>query len=88
MKNKERLDLFLTEHGYAETRSKAQALIMAGLVYVDGQKADKPGFAVEASQSVEVRGTACPYVSRGGQAREILDITFQDGTIRTIPDHR
>lgn len=66
MKNKERLDLFLTEHGYAETRSKAQALIMAGLVYVDGQKADKPGFAVEASQSVEVRGTACPYVSRGG----------------------
>ena len=66
MKNKERLDLFLTEHGYAETRSKAQALIMAGLVYVDGQKADKPGFAVEASQSVELRGTACPYVSRGG----------------------
>ena len=66
MKQKERLDLYLTEHGHAESRAKAQALIMAGLVYVDGQKADKPGFSVEESQQVEVRGTACPYVSRGG----------------------
>ena len=66
MKQKERLDVFLTEQGHAETRSKAQALIMAGLVYVDGQKVDKPGFSVEQSQTVEVRGTACPYVSRGG----------------------
>lgn len=66
MKQKERLDVLLTEHGYAESRSKAQALIMAGLVYVDGQKIDKPGFSVEAAQHVEVRGAACPYVSRGG----------------------
>ena len=66
MKAKERLDIYLSEHGFAETRSKAQALIMAGVVYVDGQKADKPGLAVEASQTVEVRGAACPYVSRGG----------------------
>ena len=66
MKQKERLDLFLTEQGFAETRSKAQALIMAGLVFVDGQKVDKPGFSVEISQNVEVRGTVCPYVSRGG----------------------
>ena len=66
MKQKERLDLFLTEHGYAESQTKAQALIMSGLVYVDGQKVDKPGFAVEASRSVELRGAACPYVSRGG----------------------
>ena len=66
MKQKERLDVYLTEHGHAETRSKAQALIMAGLVYVDGQKADKPGFSVGEGQSVEVRGAACPYVSRGG----------------------
>ena len=56
MKQKERLDVLLTEHGYAESRSKAQALIMAGLVYVDGQKIDKPGFSVEAAQHVEVRG--------------------------------
>ena len=66
MKQKERLDVYLTEHGHAETRSKAQALIMAGLVYVDGQKADKPGFSVAEDQTVEVRGAACPYVSRGG----------------------
>lgn len=66
MKQKERLDVLLTEKGQAESRAKAQALIMSGLVYVDGQKVDKPGFAVEASQSVEVRGVACPYVSRGG----------------------
>lgn len=66
MKQKERLDVYLSEHGHADTRSKAQALIMAGLVYVDGQKADKPGLSVEPGQQVEVRGTACPYVSRGG----------------------
>ena len=66
MKNKERLDVLLVEKNLAETRSKAQALIMAGLVYVDGQKADKPGFSVGEGQSVEVRGAACPYVSRGG----------------------
>ena len=66
MKNRIRLDVFLTEKGLAESRAKAQALIMAGLVYVDGQKADKPGFPVSEEQTVEVRGTACPYVSRGG----------------------
>ena len=38
MKQKERLDVFLTDQGYTESRSKAQALIMAGLVYVDGRK--------------------------------------------------
>lgn len=58
--------MLLTEQGHAESRAKAQALIMSGLVYVDGQKVDKPGFAVETTQLIEVRGTACPYVSRGG----------------------
>lgn len=66
MKNKKRLDVLLTEQGYAETRSKAQAIIMSGLVYVDGQKADKPGISYEESVSIEVRGAVCPYVSRGG----------------------
>lgn len=66
MKSKERLDVLLTEQGHAESRSKAQALIMAGLVYVDGQKVDKPGYPVIDTQAVEVRGAACPYVSRGG----------------------
>lgn len=66
MKNKKRLDVLLTEQGYADTRSKAQAIIMSGLVYVDGQKADKPGTSYEDTVSIEVRGAVCPYVSRGG----------------------
>lgn len=66
MKNKKRLDLLLTEQGLADTRTKAQALIMSGQVYVDGQKADKPGAPFEDTVRIEVRGNACPYVSRGG----------------------
>ena len=66
MKVKKRLDVLLTEQGYAESRSKAQAIIMSGLVYVDGQKADKPGISYEETVTLEVRGAACPYVSRGG----------------------
>ena len=66
VKNKKRLDVLLTEQGYADTRSKAQAIIMAGLVYVDGQKADKPGISYEETVTLEVRGETCPYVSRGG----------------------
>ena len=66
MKIKKRLDVLLVEQGYAETRTKAQAIIMSGLVYVEGQKADKPGMSFEETVSIEVRGGACPYVSRGG----------------------
>ena len=66
MKIKKRLDVLLVERGYAETRTKAQAIIMSGLVYVTGQKADKPGISYEESVEIEVRSGACPYVSRGG----------------------
>ena len=66
MKVKKRLDVLLTEQGYADTRSKAQAIIMSGQVYVNGQKADKPGVAYEETVQLEVRGAVCPYVSRGG----------------------
>jgi len=66
VKNKERLDVLLVERGLAETRSKAQAVIMSGDVYVDGQKSDKPGTAYGPEARLEVRGSACPYVSRGG----------------------
>lgn len=61
-----RLDLYLTEHGFAESRQKAQALIMSGIVYVDNQKADKAGMPVKEGQNVEVRGDTLKYVSRGG----------------------
>ena len=66
MKVKKRLDVLLTEQGFADSRSKAQAIIMSGLVYVDGQKADKPGISYAETAAIEVRGAACPYVSRGG----------------------
>lgn len=66
MKVKKRLDILLVERGYAESRTKAQAVIMSGSVYVDGQKADKPGISYEESVDIEVRGASCPYVSRGG----------------------
>ena len=66
MKHKERLDVLLVSLGLAETRAKAQATIMAGEVYVNGQKADKSGMEVDITSNIEVRGSACPYVSRGG----------------------
>ena len=67
MKNKKRLDVLLVEQMYAETRSKAQAIIMAGLVYVNGQKADKAGMSFDADTAViEVRGQASRYLRRGG----------------------
>ena len=66
MKIKKRLDVLLVERGYTDSRTKAQAIIMSGQVYVDGQKADKPGTSFEEIINIEVRGSACPYVSRGG----------------------
>ena len=66
MKVKKRLDVLLTERMFAETRSKAQAIIMSGNVYVNGQKADKPGISYEETVDIEVKGAVCPYVSRGG----------------------
>lgn len=66
MKIKKRLDMLLVEQGYADTRTKAQAIIMSGLVYVQGQKADKPGTSYEETVDIEVRSGGCPYVSRGG----------------------
>lgn len=66
MKIKKRLDVLLVERMYAQTRSKAQAIIMSGNVYVNGQKADKPGISYEETVEIEVRGAVCPYVSRGG----------------------
>ena len=66
MKHKERLDVLLVSLALAESRAKAQATIMAGEVYVNGQKADKAGMEVDIMSNIEVRGAACPYVSRGG----------------------
>lgn len=66
MSDKMRLDMAVFERGLAETREKAKALIMAGSVYLNGQKVLKGGAAVKATDIIEVRGAVNPYVSRGG----------------------
>ena len=66
MSEKQRLDVALTERGYAESREKAKALIMAGIVYVNNQKSDKAGNTVKPDDIIEVRGETLKYVSRGG----------------------
>ncbi len=63
---KERLDVLMVNRGLAPSREKAKAVIMAGIVYVDGQKEDKAGTTFEDTVSVEVRGAVLKYVSRGG----------------------
>lgn len=63
---KKRLDILLVERGLFPSREKAKAVIMAGQVYVDCQKADKPGTDVSEDAAVEVRGDTLRYVSRGG----------------------
>ncbi len=65
MAEKLRLDSFLTAQGYFESREKAKAAIMAGIVYINGQKALKAGDTVKETDSVEVRG-GMEFVSRGG----------------------
>ncbi len=80
---KERLDVLLIKKGLAPSREKAKAVIMAGSVYVDGQKEDKAGSVFdEESAQIEVRGHALPYVSRGGlkleKALKIFPITLTD----------
>ena len=61
-----RLDQYLVQHGLIQSRERAKAMIMAGVVYVNGQKADKAGDMVKEDALVEVRGHDIGYVSRGG----------------------
>ena len=80
---KERLDVLLVKKGLAPSREKAKAVIMAGSVYVDGQKEDKAGSVFdEESAQIEVRGHVLPYVSRGGlkleKALKVFPITLTD----------
>lgn len=63
---KERLDVLLVKKGLAESREKAKAIIMSGIVYVDNNKEDKAGAAFDVSADIEVRGSTLKYVSRGG----------------------
>ncbi|MCC8060394.1 MAG: TlyA family RNA methyltransferase [Clostridiales bacterium] len=63
---KERLDILLVNRALAASREKAKAIIMSGIVYVDGQKEDKAGSLFETTAVIEVRGATLKYVSRGG----------------------
>ena len=63
---KERLDVLMVQRSLAESREKAKALIMSGIVYVNGQKEDKAGTSFEETVQIEVRGSTLKYVSRGG----------------------
>lgn len=66
MKQRTRLDILLTEKGFCPTRTKAQAMIMAGNVLVNEQKIDKPGTFVDPESVIRILGDTCKYVSRGG----------------------
>lgn len=63
---KQRADQMLVERGLADSRTRAQALIMAGLVFAGDRKIDKPGQAIDGAAAIEVRGRDHPWVSRGG----------------------
>ena len=79
---KKRLDVLVFEKGFAESREKAKAIIMSGIVYVNNQKADKPGVSYDENLVVEVRGDSQKYVSRGGykleKAMKSFPITLTD----------
>jgi 23S rRNA (cytidine1920-2'-O)/16S rRNA (cytidine1409-2'-O)-methyltransferase len=66
MADKRRIDTLLVERGLAESRARAQALVLAGLVWSEGQRLDKPGASLAAGTPLEVRGRDHPWVSRGG----------------------
>ena len=63
---KQRLDQLVYDLGYTESRERAKTTIMSGLVFVNGQRVDKPGTAVDPEAKIEVHGEAIPFVSRGG----------------------
>ena len=63
---KVRLDQRVYELGLTESRERAKTTVMSGIVFVNGQRADKPGMPVDPNADIEVRGVALPFVSRGG----------------------
>ena len=76
MSTKTRLDVLLVERGLQESRQKAQATIMSGLVFVNQQRVDKPGTSVANDAEIEIRGNTLQYVSRGGLKLEKAMATF------------
>ena len=95
---KERLDVLLVKQGLAESREKAKAIIMSGIVYVDGDKEDKAGSSFPENAVIEVRGNTLKYVSRGGlklekamthfdvtlEGKVCMDVGSSTGGLRTV----
>ena len=79
---KDRLDIILTKKNMFTSREKAKSSIMAGLIYVDGQRIDKPGPPVDFDSEITVKEDLCPYVSRGGlkleKALKLFDFSLKD----------
>lgn len=78
---KERLDVMLVNRGLATSREKAKAIIMSGIVFVDGQREDKAGASFDEKVEIEVKGSTLKYVSRGGlkleKAMSHFDVTLE-----------
>ncbi|WP_160721572.1 TlyA family RNA methyltransferase [Bacillus sp. USDA818B3_A] len=87
MKNKERLDVLLVERGLIETREKAKRAIMAGLVYTNEERLDKPGEKVKVDIPLNIKGNVLPYVSRGGlKLEKALKVFDVDVTAKVLLD--
>ncbi|XRG76771.1 TlyA family RNA methyltransferase [Rossellomorea sp. GAMAL-10_SWC] len=76
MAKKERVDVLLVDRGLIETREKAKRAIMAGLVYTNEQRLDKPGEKIDIELPLQIKGEVMPYVSRGGYKLEKAINTF------------
>lgn len=79
---KKRLDILMVERGLAESREKAKAIIMSGIVYVNGEKEDKAGSSFAEEVQIEVRGKTLKYVSRGGlkleKAMQVFPVSLEN----------
>ena len=85
---KERIDVLLVERGHYETREKAKAAVMAGLVQVANDRCDKPGTKFPEDVAITVKGEVHPYVSRGGlkleKALKVFDVDLTDRVMMDI----
>jgi 23S rRNA (cytidine1920-2'-O)/16S rRNA (cytidine1409-2'-O)-methyltransferase len=88
MAKKERIDVLLVDQGFYETREKAKSAIMAGLVFINDERVDKPGTKVETESAIRVNGNVHPYVSRGGlkleKAIQAFSLDFTDKIVIDI----
>ncbi|MDP4126781.1 MAG: TlyA family RNA methyltransferase [Bacillota bacterium] len=87
-KGKERIDVLLVKNGLAASREKGKAMVMAGIVFVGGQRVDKPGTEIPEESLIEVKGETLPFVSRGGlklaKAVEAFSLNFKDRAVADI----